>query len=87
MEKYSKILIYIFLLTIINIGISSFLIYKINIKPETKTQTPSLIVTNTKATPQSNSDIKSDLTTIKAEIRALRETLEVTGLISETPKP
>lgn len=97
MEKYSRILIYIFLLTILNLGISSYLIYKVNNVPQTKTIVNQPITTGKpsptpqtkqqEATTDTQSDIKSDLIIIKAEIRALREALDVTGLLTATPKP
>lgn len=87
MGKYSKILIYIFLLTLINLGVSTYLIYKINVKSEVKVSTilntplpsvkPQIIGQN------GNDDIQTNLTQIKTELRSLREILGITGSFEE----
>ena len=93
MEKYSKILIYIFLLTGLNLIISGYLIYKTNFNYEAKkvavvaTSTPKPSSPATTKTTSQDQDVKSDLIQIKAEIRALRESVENSGLVVETPKP
>lgn len=95
MEKYARVLVIIFFLTIVNLGLSIFIINKLNKEPEIK-QTP-IIVTNTNSpTPQSklatpsatlsDDEIKSDLTLIKAEIRGLRDVLGVTGTFENLSK-
>lgn len=94
MEKYSKILIYIFILCFLNLGISSFLIYKTasisngNAKVKTTNTNIDSLVKNsptpvTSAKPIATDDIKTDLTQIKAEIRSLREILGISGSFEE----
>jgi hypothetical protein len=97
MEKYSKILIYIFLLCIVNSILVIFTLFnsypknKQLVKPNPistsiSTSKPSPIATMpSKDTPAT--DIKSDLNVIKAELRALRDAVENTGVIVQTPKP
>jgi hypothetical protein len=91
MEKYARVLVIIFFLCLINLG---FNLYILSI--ETKPVTVTAPVTNPLPTQPSKSPqaiattpatIQSDLTLIKAEIRALREALDVTGLIETTPTP
>ena len=91
MEKYSKILIYIFLISIINLGISFFVLYKVN-KPELKKEVSvQTTISDTKSSPlpQASSkpittdSIQTDLTQIKAEIRSLREILGISGSFEE----
>ncbi|KKP46285.1 MAG: hypothetical protein UR39_C0012G0007 [Candidatus Woesebacteria bacterium GW2011_GWA1_33_30] len=84
MEKYGRVLIIIFFLCLINLALTFFVINKISIQSEPKPTTIA-IVTKTSPTPfakttivTDSTDIKSDLNTIKAEIRALREILETT---------
>jgi len=96
MEKYSKILIYIFLFSVINSILITVLFFKLNRnetiqKSEAKVVIPSP-TTKTSATPQPSSanlqpDIKSDLNLIKAELRALRESIDSTGIVTTTPNP
>lgn len=93
MEKYSRVLVIIFFLSILNICISIYAISKIS-EPEKKSD-PIALTTNIlpTATPKpttemSNSEsIKADLAILKAEIRALRDLLETNGLILNTPEP
>lgn len=96
MEKYSKILIYIFLFSVINSVLITVLFFKLNRnesaqKNESEVVIPSPI-SKTSATPQPSSanlqpDIKSDLNLIKAELRALRESIDSTGIATTTPNP
>jgi len=91
MEKYGRVLVIIFFLCLINLGVSIYLISKQK-EPQTVVQTQLKETKTNSPMPTAKSqeiptDIKSDLTLIKAEIRALRESLESTGLITEpTPK-
>ncbi|HCR36222.1 hypothetical protein A2130_03235 [Candidatus Woesebacteria bacterium GWC2_33_12] len=85
MEKYGRVLIVIFFLCLINLGLSVFAISKptpvkliVNSSP---TPLPTSISKNEIAT--NSGDLKSDLTLIKAEIRALREILGTTGSFEE----
>lgn len=89
MEKYSKILIYIFLVCIINLIVSTYIIFRINNLPNNTTtqqtpikQVPSPIPTGT-LKGSIPDDIKTDLTQIKAEIRSLREILGISGSFEE----
>lgn len=90
MEKYGRVLVIIFFLCLINIGLS---IYTINqVKNPQVTQTEPTTISTKLASPASQTvtippNIQSDLTLIKAEIRTLRDALDVTGLILETPAP
>lgn len=95
MEKYARVLVIIFFLTIVNLGLSIFIISKLNKESEVK-PTPVVITTTNSPTPQSklatpsaslsNDEIKSDLTLIKAEIRGLRDVLGVTGTFENLSK-
>lgn len=96
MEKYSKILIYIFLLCVTNIIASLFILFKggtINNQANKPNPTATSISTSrpspspavAKAT--ESTDIKSDLNLIKAELRALRDAIENTAITTTTPKP
>lgn len=94
MEKYSRVLIYIFLLSILNLSVSSYLIYKVNNIQIAKTQQGAVSTTTkpsptpvSSSKPMTSDDIRNDLTIIKAEVRALRDSLEGTGLIIPTPEP
>jgi len=92
MEKYSRVLVIIFFLVIANIGLSVYILSKINepvvslpvVSPQPVTRNSPQAVPTVLPTPAS---IQSDLTLIKAEIRALRDSLETNGLISTTPEP
>ena len=91
MDKYSRILIYIFLFCIVNTVTNIYLISKINVilnnkelitqAPSPKQSTAPSIVPKPTLLP--DSDIKKDLTLIKAELRSLREILNVTGSFEE----
>lgn len=89
MEKYARVLVIIFFLCLFNIGLTVFTLSKIN-KPTVERVIPTLITQKT-ATPSATvttpSSIQSDLTVIKAEIRALRDSLETTGIVTQTPTP
>jgi hypothetical protein len=96
MEKYSKILIYIFLFSIINSILIIVLFFKLgtsevaqNIETNVATSIPKA---KTTATPQPSpvsqqTDIKADLNLIKAELRALRESIDNSGVAISTPNP
>lgn len=93
MEKYSRVLVIIFFLCLINLGFNLYIIYKLN-NPVAQTvpvvQQP--VVTRLPAQAGNPSPttvatipttIQSDLTLIKAEIRALREILGTTKSFEE----
>lgn len=89
MEKYARVLIIIFFLSIFNLGLNIYILSKIN-KPVVEKQVQTVIPTQTaspSATVTTPPNIQSDLTVIKAELRALRESLESNGLILQTPEP
>lgn len=87
MERFSRILIIIFVLTLVNLGLNSYLINKIN-KIEniaakntianTTVANTSLTKATTKPIASNEPTISDDLATIKAEIRSLREILGTT---------
>lgn len=91
MEKYSKILIYIFLICIINLIVSTYVTFKVNslsvtIPSQQNTQTKqasSPVPTSTTSKNNIPDDVKTDLTQIKAEIRSLREILGISGSFEE----
>ena len=92
MDRYTRILVIIFLLCLVSLGLNFYMISKVS-RPITQTvstvQQPTTrnspqAVPTIPSTPPS---IQADLTQIKAEIRALRDSLESTGLISVTPEP
>lgn len=91
MEKYARVLVIIFFLILINLGLSFYVISKLNKPTEVIQVTPTTTKVTTSpsaqivATPPSS--IQSDLNLIKAEVRALRDSLEVSGLITESPTP
>lgn len=97
MDRFSRILIVIFILCLLNLGLNGYLISKINkLQTATKVNTPSTL--NTSPTPkttskptmnqsQDTSTIASELSIIKAELRSIHESLELTGIVAETPKP
>lgn len=95
MEKYSRILVIIFFLLLINIGFSIYITSNINLAKVSPLQTESLspkstnqpVLTNTSNNQTDLSLIKNDLTILKAELRAMRESLNGTGLITVTPEP
>lgn len=92
MEKYSRVLITIFLLVVINLVLSFYILTKLNQPVKNKEVQPAVVAkiatpSATVATPISTPNIQSDLTLIKAEIRAMRTSLETTGLIVATPEP
>lgn len=93
MEKYARVLVIIFFLVAANLGLSFYILSKINepvvslpiVSPQPVTRnSPQDVPTVLATTPPS---IQSDLTVIKAEIRALRESLDSNGLILTTPEP
>lgn len=90
MDKYARVLVIIFFLVIANIGLSIYMLNKID-KPVANLPTVSPQPVTRNATPVAIAttapNIQSDLTVIKAEIRALRDSLESTGLILTTPEP
>lgn len=90
MDKYGRVLVIIFFLCLINLGLIFFVISKLNNEPEAK-PTP-IILTKISPSPSAigktiiptdSTDIKADLTLIKAEIRALREILGTTKSFEE----
>ena len=89
MEKYARVLVIIFFLILTNLGLSFYILNKLD-KPVAEsvsvvlqpTRNPSPVTTVT--TPPT---IQNDLNSIKAEIRALRDSLETTGIITQTPTP
>lgn len=89
MDKFGRVLIIIFFLCIISLGLNIYIISKLN-KPTPEIKNQAIVVTKT-ATPNANittpPNIQTDLTQIKAEIRSLRDSLESTGLILQTPEP
>lgn len=90
MEKYSRVLVIIFFLCLINLGLTTYAISKIN---SANQKTVATTASTVKESPQptvkpgtnvtTDNDIKSDLTLIKAEIRALREILGTTKSFEE----
>lgn len=89
MEKYGRVLVIIFFLVLINLGLSIYTLSKLD-KPVSVTPVPTQTSTNRTSpqpVPTTPATIQSDLNLIKAEIRALRDALDVTGLILETPAP
>lgn len=90
MEKYSRILVIIFFLTVGNLALSIYTISKLN-RPTEQEKQISTVTPKASPTPTSkpaakeveDSNSKADLTLIKAEIRALREILGVTGSFEE----
>jgi hypothetical protein len=96
MEKYARVLVIIFFLCLINLG---FNLYILSIVTKPVTVTTQVVPSPTTRPPTGEAGkspqaiattpatIQSDLTVIKAEIRALREALDVTGLIETTPTP
>ena len=89
MEKYARVLVIIFFLILINLGLSVFIMNKLN-KP-VETPKPSISAVKSSPTPSNQASnppsIQSDLNLIKAEIRALREALDITGLLKPTETP
>ena len=87
MDKYSRILIIIFFISLINFGLSVYNLsqasFKTNDQKITSQSLATLKPTSPSPTPKTNQSdievIKSDLTLIKAEIRSLREILGVSG--------
>ena len=90
MERYSRILIIMFFMVFFNLILSLYILTKPS-KPNVVTLSPSPTTFTKMATPMATTtappNIQSDLNVIKAEIRALRESLNSSGLILETPKP
>jgi len=94
MDRYTRILVLIFLICIINLGLSVYLINKakdkINPIPVVNNSNTSVLKSpspTTKAVELDSANFKSELGIIKAEIRALRDSLETSGLILTTPEP
>ncbi|MEK7168922.1 MAG: hypothetical protein AAB778_02815 [Patescibacteria group bacterium] len=93
MEKYARVLIIIFFLCLFNLGLNIYVLSKLD-NPVTQA-TPISNQLVTRNSPQAVPtvfattvpSIQSNLTQIKAEIRALRDSLESTGLILQTPEP
>ena len=90
MEKYARVLVVIFFLCLINLGLTLFILTKIKNEPEAKPTpitltkfSPSPSAIGRTVIPTDSTDIKSDLTLIKAEIRALREILGTTKSFEE----
>lgn len=92
MERFSRILIIIFVISLINLGLNGYLLTKVAKfeKTNIKTTTPQNTLLPTmepKSTSQpietSQSNIDDDLATIKAEIRSLREILGTTKTFAE----
>jgi len=89
MDKYGRVLIIIFFLCLINLGLTLFTINKLDARNMQTGQTETVFVkqspipTNKPATSVAPDDIRTDLNLIKAEIRALREILGVTGSFEE----
>ncbi len=88
MDKFGRVLVIIFFLCLFNLGLNVYILSKLNkpvkenvpVQQTVVTKSPQPVVT----TPQ---NIQTDLTQIKAEIRSLRDSLESTGLILQTPEP
>lgn len=93
MEKYARVLIIIFFLCLFNLGLNIYVLSKLN--NPVANNLPVAVISSAKPTPSNKpvspkvdeAGIQSDLTQIKAEIRALRDSLESTGLILQTPEP
>ena len=93
MDKFGRVLVIIFFLCLFNLGLNLYVLSKLN-KPVTQTL-PATNQPSTRNTPQgvpsaqptTSATIQSDLTVIKAELRALRESLESADLILQTPEP
>lgn len=91
MEKYARVLVIIFFLCLFNLGLNIYLLSKID-KPITNqpitVSSPKPTSSTKPISPKVDEvGIQSDLTQIKAEIRSLRDSLESTGLILQTPEP
>lgn len=91
MEKYARVLVIIFFLCLINLGFNFYILSKVSnpvtvsvpaVQQPVVTRNPSPVTVATTVP-----SIQSDLNLIKAELRALREALDVTGLIETTPTP
>lgn len=98
MDRYTRILLVIFLLCLINLGLSFFVLSKLNNpvrfpvasnQPVSRNSTSPSGGPSPVAIPTNLPTIQSELNLIKAEIRALRDSLEQTGIIAipETPEP
>lgn len=91
MDRYSRILIIIFLICLINLGLAVFSLKKSQVPTQNnKNQQKEVVLQQASLTPPASSptpkgsqsdieSIKSDITIIKAEIRALREILNISG--------
>lgn len=98
MERFSRILIVIFILSLVNLGLNGYLLNRIN-KLQTTSKsvyTSTVFASPTPKTtdrPTTNEDLKNtdtisnDISIIKAEIRAIRDSLELNGIVFEAPKP
>jgi len=88
MDKYGRVLIIIFFLCLINLGLILFTINKLDARNIQTGQTENVFVKQSpiptnKPSSVAPDDIRSDLNLIKAEVRALREILGVTGSFEE----
>ena len=88
MDKFGRVLVIIFFLCLFNVGLNFYILSKLG-KPVTETVPAQQIVTVKSPQPITTTppNIQTDLTQIKAEIRSLRDSLESTGLILQTPEP
>ncbi len=89
MEKYSRVLVIIFFLCILNMAFSIIIISKVS----KTTEKPTTIITQLVKTPMPGAtstalpNSQPELLLIRAEIRALRESIESNGLLLATPLP
>jgi hypothetical protein len=92
MDKFGRVLVIIFFLCLFNLGLNFYILSEINKPVETTIQQP---IVSTKPSPSTKpvvtktdeTVIQGELKVIKAEIRSLRDSLESTGLILQTPEP
>lgn len=93
MEKFSRILLALFFLLILNICLNFYILNKI---AKINKERPSQIVQKIESSPfpstkpveaTNSADIKADLNIIKVELRSIRESLTTNGLLSPNPNP
>ena len=88
MDKFGRVLVIIFFLCLINLGLNIYLLSKLD-EPivETVPVQQAVVAKSPQPVVTTPPNIQTDLTQIKAEIRSLRDSLESTGLILQTPEP
>lgn len=88
MDKFARVLIIIFFLCLFNLGLNFYILSKLD-EPvvESVPVQQTVVVKSPQPVATTPPSIQTDLTQIKAEIRSLRDSLESTGLILQTPEP